>query len=70
MNRQQKIFVMLMAACMAFTGISTISMASAAEVQPQCSRRKKWFVSRKFSGWKISKSYFNTGKSVWILNTK
>ncbi len=35
MNRQQKIFVMLMAACMAFTGISTISMASAAEVQPQ-----------------------------------
>ena len=34
MNRQQKIFVMLMAACMAFTGISTISMASA-EVQPQ-----------------------------------
>ena len=34
-NRQQKIFVMLMAACMAFTGISTISMASAAEVQPQ-----------------------------------
>ena len=35
MNRQQKIFVMLMAACMAFTGISTISMASAAEAQPQ-----------------------------------
>lgn len=35
MNRQQKIFVMLMAACMAFTGISTISMASVAEVQPQ-----------------------------------
>ena len=35
MNRQQKIFVMLMAACMAFTGISTISMASAAEVQLQ-----------------------------------
>lgn len=66
MNRQQKIFVMLMAACMAFTGISTISMASAAK----CSCRKKWFVSRKFSGWKISKSYFNTGKSVWVLNIK
>lgn len=35
MNRQQKIFVMLMAACMAFTGISTITMASAAEPEPQ-----------------------------------
>ena len=35
MNRQQKIFVMLMAACMAFTGISTISMGSAAEVEMQ-----------------------------------
>lgn len=67
MNRQQKIFVMLMAACMAFTGISTISMASAAEVQLQekvvCQQEIFWVE-------KISKSYFNTGKSVWILNTK
>ena len=44
MNRQQKIFVMLMAACMAFTGISTISMASAAEVQEKvvCQQEIFW----------------------------
>ncbi len=32
MNREQKAFVMLMAACMAFTGISSLMSASAAPV--------------------------------------
>ena len=32
MKREQKAFVMLMAACMAFTGISSLMSASAAPV--------------------------------------
>lgn len=31
MKREQKVFVMLMAACMAFAGISSVSLASASK---------------------------------------